>query len=153
MSNSDDQSQNLARPLGPFKRMQPTVFMGSAALVVAFCIFGGGFTETAAATFEGVQGWIVDTLGWYYMLVTSALVVFAFGVVVSPAGRLKLGKDDDQPEFSYASWFAMLFAAGMGTGLVFWGVAEPLNHYMEPHYAEPETVAAMQDAIRYSFFH
>src|SRR6056297_3257834 len=153
MTGNTQANEHLARPLGPFKRMQPTVFMGSAGLVVAFCIFGGGFTETAAATFEAVQGWIVDTLGWYYMLVTSALLLFAIGVVISPAGRLKLGKDDDEPEFGRVSWFAMLFAAGMGTGLVFWGVAEPLNHYMEPHYAEPQTAAAMQDAIRYSFFH
>jgi len=153
MTGNTQANEHLARPLGPFKRMQPTVFMGSAGLVVAFCIFGGGFTETASATFEAVQAWIVDTLGWYYMLVTSALVLFAVGVVISPAGRLKLGKDDDEPEFGRVSWFAMLFAAGMGTGLVFWGVAEPLNHYMEPHYAEPQTTAAMQDAIRYSFFH
>jgi len=153
MTDNRDPKHNLARPLGPFKRMQPTVFFGSAAVVVFFCVFGGGFTATAAATFEAIQGWIVETLGWYYMLITSALVVFALAVVVSPAGRLKLGKDDDEPEFGRPSWFAMLFAAGMGTGLVFWGVAEPLNHYMEPHYAEPETAAAMRDAMRYSFFH
>jgi len=67
-----DPKHNLSRPLGPFKRMQPTVFFGSAALVVAFCIFGGGFTATAANTFESIQGWIVTTLGWYYMLITSA---------------------------------------------------------------------------------
>jgi len=153
MTDKWDPKHNLARPLGPFKRMQPTVFFGSAALVVAFCIFGGGFTSTAAAAFESIQGWIVATLGWYYMLITSALVLFALAVVVSPAGKLKLGKADDEPEFGRPSWFAMLFAAGMGTGLVFWGVAEPLNHYLEPHYAEPGTAAAMHDAIRYSFFH
>ncbi|MGM0983483.1 MAG: BCCT family transporter [Pseudomonadota bacterium] len=152
---TDDQTprHNLARQVGPFKRMQPTVFFGSAALVVGFCLFGGGFTETAAFTFESVQGWIADTLGWYYMLISTALVLFALCVVISPAGKLKLGKPDDEPEFKRLSWFAMLFAAGMGTGLVFWGVAEPLNHYMEPHYADPTTAAAMNDAIRYSFFH
>jgi len=153
MTDNRDPEHNLAQPLGPFKRMQPTVFFGSAGLVVFFCVFGGGFTATAAATFEAIQGWIVETLGWYYMLITSALVLFALAVVASPAGRLKLGKDEDEPEFGRPSWFAMLFAAGMGTGLVFWGVAEPLNHYMEPHYAEPESAAAMRDAIRYSFFH
>ncbi|MEX2498098.1 MAG: BCCT family transporter [Wenzhouxiangellaceae bacterium] len=153
MTEERDPQHDLSRPLGPFKRMQPTVFFGSATLVVGFCIFGGGFTATAASTFESIQGWIVDTLGWYYMLITTALVLFALGVVVSPAGKLKLGKSDDEPEFRRISWFAMLFAAGMGTGLVFWGVAEPLNHYLEPHYADPATAAAMQDAIRYSFFH
>ncbi|MDT8408781.1 MAG: BCCT family transporter [Wenzhouxiangellaceae bacterium] len=151
--SDEDHDLILAKPIGPFKRMQPTVFFGSASLVVAFCVFGGGFTETAAQTFESIQGWIAETLGWYYMLVTTTLVIFALGVVVSPAGKLKLGKKGDRPEFSLISWFAMLFAAGMGTGLVFWGVAEPLNHYMQPHYAEPETSAAMNEAIRYAFFH
>jgi len=153
MTDERNTSHHLAKPVGPFKRMQPTVFFGSAALVVAFCIFGGGFTASAAATFEAVQGWIAETLGWYYMLISTALVVFALGVVISPAGRLKLGRPDDVPEFGRLSWFAMLFAAGMGTGLVFWGVAEPLNHYLEPHYADSASVAAMRDAIRYSFFH
>src|SRR6056297_1151198 len=148
-----DPKHNLSRPLGPFKRMQPTVFFGSAALVVAFCIFGGGFTATAANTFESIQGWIVTTLGWYYMLITSALVLFALAVVVSPAGKLKLGKADDEPEFGRPSWFAMLFAAGMGTGLVFWGVAEPLNHYLQPNHAEPRSVAAVSESMRYAFFH
>ena len=82
------------------------------------------------------------------MLVTTALVVFALAVVFSPAGRLKLGKPDDEPEFRRLSWFAMLFAAGMGTGLVFWGVAEPLNHYLEPHYADPATAAGQPSSAR-----
>ncbi|MDT8450387.1 MAG: BCCT family transporter [Wenzhouxiangellaceae bacterium] len=151
--SEDKPNQNLARPLGPFKRMQPTVFFGSAGLVVAFCIFGGAFTPTAAAVFKGVQGWIVDNFGWYYMLLTSALLVFALIVVFSPAGRIRLGEPDAEPDFSRLGWFAMLFAAGMGTGLVFWGVAEPLNHYLEPHVAEPRSAAALTDAMKYSFFH
>ncbi|MDR9440606.1 MAG: BCCT family transporter [Halomonas sp.] len=153
MTDEQNQKHKLAKSVGPFKRMQPTVFFGSAALVIGFCLFGGVFTATAAATFASIQGWIADTLGWYYMLISTALLVFALGVVISPAGKLKLGKPEDEPEFRRLNWFAMLFAAGMGTGLVFWGVAEPLNHYLEPHYADPATTAAMHDAMRYSFFH
>jgi len=146
-------NQNLARPLGPFKRMQPTVFIGSAALVIAFCVFGGAFTSVAAAVFEQLQAWITTMFGWYYKLLVTVLVVLALVVVFSPAGSLRLGQPDDAPEFSYAAWFAMLFAAGMGTGLVFWGVAEPLNHYLQPNHAEPRTPAAAVEAMRYAFFH
>ena len=153
MSNDDDREQSLARPLGPFKRMQPTVFMGSAALVVGFVIFGGGFTSLAADVFEQLQAWIANLFGWYYKLLVTVLMVLALVVVASPAGRIKLGKPDDEPEFGYFGWFAMLFAAGMGTGLVFWGVAEPLHHYLEPNHAEPRTTASSMEAMRYAFFH
>ncbi len=148
-----DRNHNLAKPFGPFKRMQPTVFIGSAALVIGFCIFGGAFTSLAAEIFETLQGWIADLFGWYYKALVTALVVLALIVVFSRAGNLKLGKSDDEPEFSYPAWFAMLFAAGMGTGLVFWGVAEPLNHYLQPNHAEPRSVAAVSESMRYAFFH
>jgi choline/glycine/proline betaine transport protein len=152
MSTEQD-NQNLARPLGPFKRMQPTVFFGSAALVVTFVVVGGAFTEFAGNAFEQLQAWIAGLFGWYYKLLVTLLVIAALIVVASPAGRIKLGKPDDEPEFSYPAWFAMLFAAGMGTGLVFWGVAEPLNHYIQPNHAEPRSAAAGAEAMRYAFFH
>lgn len=145
--------QVLARPVGPFQRMQPTVFFGSAALVVAFCIFGGGFTQAAATVFETIQSWITELFGWYYILLATSLVVFALIIAISPAGNLKLGKPGEKPEFNLPGWFAMLFAAGMGTGLVFWGVAEPLNHYISPPHGDSRTVASAQQAIRYTFFH
>jgi len=153
MTDMRKSNNHLATSLGPFKRMQPTVFFGSALLVFAFCVFGAAFTDIAAAAFKATQSWIVTNLGWYYMLLTSALVVFALLVVFSPAGKLKLGQADDKPEFGRASWLAMLFAAGMGTGLVFWGVAEPLNHYLQPHTAKPETADALREAMQYAFFH
>jgi len=151
--SDESQSENLARPFGPFKRMQPTVFIGSALLVIGFCAFGGAFTSTAAGLFEAMQSWIASYFGWYYKALVTVLVALSLVVVFSRAGRLKLGKPDDEPEFSYAAWFAMLFAAGMGTGLVFWGVAEPLNHYLAPNHADPRSPEALSESMRYAFFH
>jgi len=145
--------QDLSKQFGPFERMQPTVFFGSAMLVVVFVVVGGAYTDWAASTFRTVQGWVTATFGGYYMLLASALLVMALVLLVTPAGRLRLGDPDSRPEFSYPAWFAMLFAAGMGTGLVFWGVAEPLSHYLEPPNAEPESAAAARDAMTYAFLH
>lgn len=136
-----------------FNRMQPTVFVGSAAIVVGFCIFGGAATEQAAAVFSSARSWITETLGWYYVLATSAILGFIAYTLISPFGSVRLGKDDDEPEYGRVSWFIMLFAAGMGTGLVFWGVAEPLNHYANPPSGEAATVQSARDAMRYTFFH
>ncbi|MEW8987821.1 MAG: BCCT family transporter, partial [Bacillus sp. (in: firmicutes)] len=82
-------------------------------------------------------------------------LVFAAYLAFGPYGKIKLGKDDDEPEFSYFSWFAMLFSAGMGIGLVFWGVAEPITHYIDPplDLAEGQTPEAARYSLRYSFFH
>ncbi|MNR79213.1 Glycine betaine transporter OpuD [compost metagenome] len=97
---------------------------------------------------------ITKNFGWLYLWVVLGLVLFSAFLAFSRYGNLKLGKDEDEPEFSLPAWFAMLFAAGMGIGLVFWGVAEPLSHYMQ---GPPGTIAgtpeAANTAMRYSFFH
>lgn len=134
-------------------RMSPPVFIGSALCVIAFCIFGGFYTATASDAFSSLQQSISSSFGWYYALVVTVFVLFALWLMVSPYGRLRLGPPDSQPEFGYGSWFAMLFSAGMGTGLVFWGVAEPLYHYANPLLAEAGTPAAAKESMRYTFFH
>ncbi|SFR57654.1 choline/glycine/proline betaine transport protein [Marinobacter daqiaonensis] len=133
--------------------MSPPVFFGSALCVIAFCVFGGVFTETATRTFTGLQSWITIHFGWYYSLAVTAFVVFALWLLVSPYGSIRLGPPDARPRFGYASWFAMLFSAGMGTGLVFWGVAEPLYHYGNPLFADANTPHAAREAMQYTFFH
>jgi choline/glycine/proline betaine transport protein len=134
-------------------KMSPPVFFGSAAAVVGFCIFGGIYTETASQSFSWLQENISRTFGWYYALSATAFVIFSFWLMVSPYGRLRLGPPDARPEFGYPAWFAMLFSAGMGTGLVFWAVAEPLYHYAEPLFAQGNTPEAAREAMRYTFFH
>ena len=92
---------------------------------------------------------VVNDLGWYYSLIVAGFVAFALLVAFGPYGNITLGKDDDPPAYSLVSWFAMLFAAGMGIGLVFWGVAEPLSHYASP----PPDAEKAQAAMTTSFLH
>jgi len=133
--------------------MNPTVFFGSAAIVVVFVIGGGLFTESAAALFQATQRNISRYLGWYYVLVVSGFLVFALALLSFPVKRVRIGGPDARPEFSRFGWFTMLFAAGMGIGLVFYGVAEPLLHFDAPLRAEPQSPAALLEAMRLSYFH
>jgi choline/glycine/proline betaine transport protein len=133
--------------------MNPLVFFGSAALVVAFVAAGAGFTEATAALFQTVQESITRFLGWYYVLVVTGILVLTLAILATPARKVRLGGPDARPEFSRLGWFGMLFAAGMGIGLVYFGVAEPLYHYSDPLDAEAETLPAVIEAMRISYFH
>lgn len=135
-----EQSASPAR--APRILMNPPVFITSAVLTLVFVLFAAIFTETAGTVFSAVQGWISDSAGWFYVLAVAGFVVFMVGVAVSSYGNIKLGPDHSQPDYSYASWFAMLFSAGMGIGLMFFGVAEPVMHYVSPPVGDPETVEA-----------
>jgi glycine betaine transporter len=97
--------------------------------------------------------WITEYFGWYYMILTTLLVFFCVFLLFSPIGKLKLGKPDEKPEFRTVSWLAMLFSAGMGIGLVFYGASEPMAHYVTPPSAEPETREAMLESMRSTFLH
>lgn len=133
--------------------MQPTVFFGSALAVVVFVIAGGVFTDTTANLFETVQTAITRYFGWYYVVVVTGFLVVIFVILLSPSRYIRLGGPDARPEFGRVGWFGMLFAAGMGIGLVFFGVAEPLYHYQDPLSTEPQTQAAVIEATRISYFH
>lgn len=104
---------------------------------------------------SAISGGVVNDLGWYYTLIVVGFVAFSLFLAVSRFGDIKLGPDDEEPEYSRVSWFAMLFAAGMGIGLVFWGVAEPLNHFTSPPPGSPTgTVAQIaQSAMNTTFLH
>ncbi|WP_293787000.1 BCCT family transporter [uncultured Aeromicrobium sp.] len=103
--------------------------LGFLAVVVALSIAFPSATETVLTT---LQNTVVRGLGWYYVLIVSGFVIFAIWMGVGRFGDITLGKDDDEPEFGIATWFSMLFAAGMGIGLVFWGAAEPLTFFVDP---------------------
>lgn len=111
------------------KGIAPRVFWPSAIIVVAFVLVSVVFSEQVGELVSNVQDAVIGTFSWYYLLLVSVFVIFAIWIGVGHFGDIKLGPDDEGPEFGLASWFAMLFAAGMGIGLVFWGVAEPLNHF------------------------
>jgi len=135
------------------EHMNPPVFLGAAVVVVAFIVFGAGFTATARRTFEAVQAFLVAHFGWFYVLTASVAVVFALWLALGRYGSVRLGGDGEEPEFGDLGWFTMLFAAGMGTGLVFWSVAEPLRHYAEPASGPGRTPEAAAEAMTYTFFH
>lgn len=125
------------------------------SLVVVFAIVGWGIF--APANFGGaanaVFNFLVEKFGWLYLISMFSFVAFCVFIAFSKYGRIKLGPDDSVPEFSNVSWFGMLFGSGMGIGLVFWGVAEPLYHYLSPPGLEGATAEAANFAIRQSFFH
>lgn len=130
------------------------VFRWSAvivAILVLIAFFLPGQFETITAN---VQSFISTNFGWYYLIVVTVFVFVCLFLLISPVGRITLGKPGEDPEFSRPSWIAMLFSAGMGIGLVFWGAAEPISHYaISSPTGETGTEQAIRDAMRFSFFH
>jgi glycine betaine transporter len=132
-----------------------TVFYITVAISAAFVLAGVFFTEPFGSALATVVGWITSGLGWLYMLMTSFFLGFAIWLALSRYGKIRLGQPDDRPEFRRFAWFAMLFQAGMGIGLVFWSVSEPVTHYADPPLgmAKPETPEAASLALQTAFFH
>ncbi|WP_396667225.1 BCCT family transporter [Microbacterium sp. R86528] len=130
------------------------VFWPAAAVVFAFSAFALIAPSAAEAMFGAIQSSIVNAFNWYYVVLAAFFVVFALTMGFSRFGDIKLGKDDDKPEFSVGAWFSLLFAAGMGIGLVFYGVSEPLSHYVNPRpgVSGPPDVLA-QSALTQTYLH
>ncbi len=139
----------------PRARMQvnPPVFFISAALILAFVLFGAVFPQQAGSVFDALQARIVHDFGWFYILAVALFLIFVLFLMFSRYGDVRLGPDDSEPEYSYLSWFAMLFSAGMGIGLLFFGVAEPIQHYAKPPVGEGGTIEAARQAMILTFFH
>lgn len=130
-----------------------TVFWISLALAIVFILWGAFFPGNVETVLGAIDGFISNSFGWIYMLSMTVFVLFAIFMVFSPYGKIKLGKPDEKPQFSYFTWFAFLFTAGMGVGLVFYGVTEPLTHYYNPPTADSGTAAAEQESLQYTLFH
>jgi choline/glycine/proline betaine transport protein len=141
---------------GFLKGLNPTMAGWAMFLVFAFVVFGVVWTETAGGVFEAVQDFMVFALKWYYIAIVAFFFFFCLWLMLSRYGNVRLGADDERPEFSNFSWFAMLFGAGMGIGLVFWSIAEPIYHFQDnPFITDEESMspAAAQIAMRLTFFH
>lgn len=143
----------MQRPASP--RIDPTVFWISVAITVAFVSWGVLGPESVAAVTGAIFDFVITNLGWVFVLATFGFLAFAVYLAASRYGKIRLGADDEQPEFSTVSWVAMMFSAGMGIGLMFFGVAEPIGHLGAPPHglARPGTQAAAGTAMEYSFFH
>lgn len=135
------------------QRILPQVFIPTAASVLALLAFSIAAPELATRWFTAAKTWAANDAGWFTMLAVAGFLIFVISLAFSRYGQLKLGPDHSQPDYSYASWFAMLFAAGMGIGLMFFGVAEPIMHYATPPVGTPESTAAARQAMRITFFH
>ncbi|MDN7247259.1 BCCT family transporter [Planococcus shenhongbingii] len=130
------------------------VFWISLAVVLLAVAYGTFAPENFAEVTGNIESFLTTSFGWYYLLVVSFIVLFCLFFLVSPMGKIKLGKENDKPEFSFISWVSMLFSAGMGIGLVFWGSAEPLSHFaIDPATAEPGSAEAFRESMRFTFFH
>lgn len=130
------------------------VFYVSAAILLLLVLVGviapQAFEDVTAST----EAFITNTFGWYYLIIVTAFVAICLYLMISPVGKIKLGKPEDKPEFSRPTWVAMLFSAGVGIGLVFYGTAEPISHYaLQSPTGETGTTEAVRDAMQYTFFH
>lgn len=130
------------------------VFWITLALVVIAVGFGALTPDSFQTVTDNMQAFITSSFGWYYLLIVTSIVIFCLFFIISPIGQIRLGKSGERPEYSRLSWFAMLFSAGMGIGLVFWGAAEPLSHFaINTATTEPGSQEAFRESMRYVFFH
>ncbi|WP_377346444.1 glycine betaine uptake BCCT transporter [Pontibacillus salicampi] len=131
-----------------------TVFKISAAVMLVLVIIGVVWPDGLEGMTTTIKSFIANKLGWYYLIGVTLFVIVCLAFLFTPLGRIKLGKKGDEPEFSRPTWIAMLFSAGMGIGIVFWGTAEPISHYaISSPTGETGTDQAIKDALRYTYFH
>ena len=140
-------------PTPSWIKVNPPVFIGAGGLCLLFVLYAVLLPKTAEAQFTAIQTWVANSAGWFYVLAVALFLIFVVVLALSDYGRIKLGPDHSEPDYSYLSWFAMLFSAGMGIGLMFFGVAEPIMHTMTPPVGDAATVAAAREAMRITFFH
>lgn len=144
---SDTETDDTVQP-----GINPPVFYPSIVAIGLLVVFAIALPDTAGDFFSAMQAWLAATFGWFYLLCVTAFLVFCIGIALSRFGRIKLGPDHSEPDFGYPAWFSMLFSAGMGIGLMFYGVAEPVLHFETPSVAEPASALAAREALRDTMF-
>ena len=139
----------------PGSPVDKVVFWVAAVIAASFVTWGAVAPKAMATASQALLDTIIDCFGWSFVLSTVFFLGFTLFLSFSRYGRIRLGKDDEVPEFRTSSWIAMMFSVGMGIGLMFWGVAEPITHFVTPPYglAEPNTKQAAQLAMGYAYFH
>ena len=131
----------------------PPVFLVSAAVVLLVVVLASSFPFRFGMAANAVQDFITTNFGWFYVLSTTVFLLFILVIALSRWGRLRLGEDNSKPEFGTWSWVSMMFTAGMGIGLVYYGVSEPLTHFKNPPLADPGSADAAIEAMNFTFFH
>jgi choline-glycine betaine transporter len=156
-SRLTDPGQGLAEaasgaPVSRAERRSPTdwvLFGVAAGITLAFVLWGAISTDSLASISSTALDWVKHNVGWAFVLAASGFVVYTLWLAFGRFGRIPLGRDDELPEFRTVSWVAMMFSAGMGIGLMFFGVAEPLSHFTSPPpgTSQANTTAAMETAM------
>lgn len=136
-----------------FPKVSVPVFAISALLIGAFMLYGVLFSEQAGALFGAAQSFISAKFGFVFIILMNACLVFCGYIALSHYGDIRLGYQTETPEYSFGSWMGMLFSAGIGIGLLYWGVAEPLTHFANAPLSEDLSRQAAQDAMKISFLH
>ncbi len=134
-------------------KMNPRVFWGASLIVGLLLALAVAAPGESDRLFQAAQGWVIDTFGWFYIAAVAGFLLLILFLALGPTGALKLGPDDSEPDFPFVSWLAMLFAAGMGIGLMYFAVAEPVQHYAAPPDAVPGTFAAAREGMVITFTH
>lgn len=134
-------------------KLNPPVFYSAAGLITLIIIFAATVPDIASRWFDAVQSAIIINASWFYVLAVAIILLSVVYLGFSRMGTIKLGPDHSEPDYSRISWFAMLFSAGMGIGLMFFGVAEPVMHFLAPPVAESGSVDAAREAMKITFFH
>ncbi|MDE9365827.1 BCCT family transporter [Luteipulveratus sp. YIM 133132] len=146
----------IEEPSAVRRGVDRVIFGVTAAIALGFVVWGLLTPHSLGTVSDDALGWVMDTAGWAFVLMASLFVVFAIWLAASRYGNIPLGADDEKPEFKTVSWIAMMFSAGMGIGLMFWGVAEPLNFFAAPPPdtgASPQSTEAMKTAMATTLFH
>ena len=147
----DTKEKGLSKILGTYN---PVALFSILILVAAILIVGVALPENFALATSAMTSLIVDNVGWWLTVSIIIFIVFTIGIACSKYGDIKLGKDDDEPEYSFFTWFCMLFSCGLGIALYFWGVGEPITHYMNPPYmAEAQTAGAASLSLQITNMH
>ncbi|WP_221796314.1 BCCT family transporter [Oceanobacter mangrovi] len=152
------QPQNMLVSSGMFAGMHKGMSIAAKAMILAFVLFTVLNVDLASSVYSDIKSWIQTTLNWYYVTVVSVVLFFSIWVAFSRYGNIRLGADDERPEFSFFTWFSMLFSCAIGVGILFWSIAEPIYHLQGNPFIEMAGIAAgtpeaAQVALRITLFH
>lgn len=137
------------------KKNRNIVYTISFSIILILTLLAAIFPKTFGAYAQNTYDALALNFGWLFLIIVFVLDIFLIFLALSRYGRFKLGRDDEEPEFSFMSWIGMLFSAGLGVGIVFWGVAEPLTHYLHspfPKSVDGQSVESARLAMGYTFF-
>ena len=156
--DASNKPEDYTAKTGIFAGSHPGMAIASMFMIIGFVAFTIHDTDLSNGVFAAGKEFVIGSMGWFYILVVNITLFFTFWLLVSRFGHVKLGKDDETPDFSTFSWICMLFSAGLGSGLIYWGIAEPMYHiqgnpFMSMAGIEPNTVAGGASANLVTNFH